>query len=210
MSYFKGLQLTKQGEQLLAKVNGNIGETLIFTRGEVGAGEINSEDEITYLTSLREKWGELLITEITRTGEKQDQVRIETQFTNADWEEAKILREIAIYAKGQNSPEVLFGYSNAFSKYDEIPVPQDNPQTFLIGITFKISSATKVDAIINLSGLVTIEKFNEELVKKVGNTLEINVGIGMKGGGNLKNNINIELEILTESEIEGLLTEYIK
>lgn len=166
MSYFKGLKLTRQGEQLLARVNGNIGETLTFTRGELGDGEISSEDEIYYITALKRKWGELAITEITRTGEDKTQVRIETQFTNAEWTEEKILREIAIYAKGRETSEILFGYSNAGVNFDKIPIPQDNPQAFLIGITFKISTATKVDATISFSGFVTIEKLGEELAKK--------------------------------------------
>lgn len=166
MSYFKGLKLTRQGEQLLAKVNGNIGEILTFTRGELGSGRIDSEDEVYYLTALKNKWGELAITEITRTGEDETQVRIETQFTNAEWTEEKILREIGIYAKGKESSEILFAYSNAGENYDKIPIPQDNPQSFLIGITFKISTATKVDATISFSGFVTIEKLEEELAKK--------------------------------------------
>lgn len=166
MSYFKGLKLTRQGEQLLAKVNGNIGEILTFTRGELGSGRIDSEDEVYYLTALKNKWGELAITEITRTGEVETQVRIETQFTNAEWTEEKILREIGIYAKGKESSEILFAYSNAGENYDKIPIPQDNPQSFLIGITFKISTATKVDATISFSGFVTIEKLEEELAKK--------------------------------------------
>ncbi|MFV0578137.1 MAG: hypothetical protein ACK5NU_05640, partial [Fusobacterium ulcerans] len=166
MSYFKGLKLTRQGEQLLTKVNGNIGETLTFTRGELGDGEISSEDEIYYLTDLKRKWGDLAITEIIRTGKDKTQVRIETQFTNAGWTEEKILREIAIYAKGRETPEILFGYSNAGVNFDKIPIPQDNPQAFLIGITFKITTATKVDATISFSGFVTIEKLGEELAKK--------------------------------------------
>ena len=36
----------------------------------------------------------------------------------------------------------------------------------MIGITFKISTATKVDATISFSGFVTIEKLEEELAKK--------------------------------------------
>jgi len=66
MSYFKGLKLTKLGETLLANINGNLNETLIFTSGEIGAGIINSDDEIRFLTTLKEKWKDLDIISIEK------------------------------------------------------------------------------------------------------------------------------------------------
>ena len=161
MSYFRGLKLTKRGEELLARVNGNINETITFTAGEIGAGEIESDDEIRFLSSLKDKWGDLTITDIKRTGEDKIIVRIETQFSNIGFTEEKILREIGLYAKGKESEPILFGYSNAYEKYDPVPLPEDNPQSFIIGLNFKVSSSTKIDAIISMGGFVTLERFED-------------------------------------------------
>ena len=161
MSYFRGLKLTKRGEELLARVNGNINETITFTAGEIGAGEIESDDEIRFLSSLKDKWGDLTITDIKRTGEDQTIVRIETQFSNIGFTEEKILREIGLYAKGKETEPILFGYSNAYEKFDPIPLPEDNPQSFIIGLNFKVSSSTKIDAIISMGGFVTLERFED-------------------------------------------------
>ena len=167
MSYFKGLKLTKLGETLLANINGNLNETLTFTSGEIGAGTINSDDEIRFLTSLKEKWKELDIISIEKDPNDETIIKLELQFSNIDLQETKIFREIGIYAKGNNSEPVLFAYSNAGENYDYIPLPQDNPQNFTIEIYFKITSNSKIDAIINMAGFVTIGKMVEFLKSKL-------------------------------------------
>lgn len=167
MSYFKGLKLTKLGETLLANINGNLNETLTFTSGEIGAGIINSDDEIRFLTTLKEKWKDLDIISIEKDEKDETIVKLELQFSNIDLKEAKIFREIGIYAKGNNGEPVLFAYSNAGENYDYIPLPQDNPQNFTIQINLKITSNSKIDAIINMAGFVTIGKMVEFLKSKL-------------------------------------------
>ena len=167
MSYFKGLKLTKLGETLLANINGNLNETLTFTSGEIGAGTINSDDEIRFLTTLKEKWKDLDIISIEKDEKDETIVKLELQFSNIDLKEAKIFREIGIYAKGNNGEPVLFAYSNAGKNYDYIPLPQDNPQNFTIEINLKITSNSKIDAIINMAGFVTIGKMVEFLKSKL-------------------------------------------
>ena len=167
MSYFKGLKLTKLGETLLANINGNLNETLTFTSGEIGAGTINGDDEIRFLTSLKEKWKDLDIISIEKDPSDETIVKLELQFSNIDLKEAKIFREIGIYAKGNNGEPILFAYSNAGENYDYIPLPQDNPQNFTIEINLKITSNSKIDAIINMAGFVTIGKMLEFLKNKL-------------------------------------------
>lgn len=106
MSYFPGLKLTKQGEQLLAKVNGNLNETITFKRAELGSGTIVSDDEIRFLTKLKEKWKDVSISDCKIIGEEQTQVQIELQFDNGDMEIEKIFREIGIYAAAKDGTEI--------------------------------------------------------------------------------------------------------
>ncbi len=167
MSCFNGLKLTKLGEILLANINGNLNETLTFTSGAVGAGAIRDDNEINSLTALKDKWKDLDILSIEKDEDDETIVKLELQFSNVDLQEAKLFREIGIYAKGNNGEPVLFAYSNAGENYDYVPLPKDNPQTFTIQINLKITSNSKIDAIINMAGFVTIGKMVEFLKSKL-------------------------------------------
>ena len=167
MSYFPGLKLTKAGEQLLAKVSGNLSETISFRKAELGSGTINSDDEIRFLTALKEKWKDVNISDCKIVGDEQTQVQIELQFDNAGINTNKIFRELGIYAAANDGREVLLAYSNAKENFDYIPAATDNPQSFVINILITITSNTKVNAQIDLNSYVTLRKFNEELAKKL-------------------------------------------
>lgn len=167
MSYFPGLKLTKAGEQLLAKVNGNLNETINFKRAELGSGVINTDDEIRFLTTLKEKWKDVNISDCKIVGTDKTQVQIELQFDNTDISTNKIFRELGIYAAANDGAEVLFAYSNAKENFDYIPAVTDNPQSFVINILITITSNTKVDAQIDLNSYVTLRKLQEELDKKL-------------------------------------------
>ncbi len=168
MSYFNGLKLTKKGEQLQAQVNGNLSKTLTFTRAKLGSGEISSEDEIRFLTNLKEEWGEASISNCTIKDETK--VAIELQFSNQNLSEDKIFRELALFAKTEDENEVLFAYANAGEKYDYIPLLKDSPHTFIITIHFTISSSAKVNALIDFNSYVRLETFEEAMKRKVNKT----------------------------------------
>ena len=170
MSYFKALKLTKKGEQLQAKVNGNLSETLVFTRAKLGAGTITSEDEIRFLTDIKEMWGTANVSSCKIEGEDKNRVALELQFSNAELVEDKIFREIGLFAKGNDNEEILYAYANAADKYDYIPLMKDSPHSFIIVISFIIASGTKIDANIDLNSYISLKKFNEEMAKKANKT----------------------------------------
>ncbi|WDA46841.1 hypothetical protein [Fusobacterium nucleatum] len=166
MSYFEGLKLTKKGEQLQAKINGNLSETLTFTKAKLGSGSITSNDEIRFLTDVKEEWGTANVASCKIQGDENNIVAIELQFSNAGLREDKIFREIGLYARGNEGDEILYAYANAGDKYDYIPLMKDSPHSFVIVIYFNITSGTKVDANIDLYSYITLQKFNEEMRKK--------------------------------------------
>ena len=170
MSYFKALKLTKKGEQLQAKVNGNLSETLVFTRAKLGAGTITSEDEIRFLTDIKEMWGTANVSSCKIEGEDKNRVALELQFSNAELVEDKIFREIGLFARGNDNEEILYAYANAADKYDYIPLMKDSPHSFIIVISFIIASGTKIDANIDLNSYISLKKFNEEMAKKANKT----------------------------------------
>lgn len=170
MSYFEGLKLTKKGEQLQAKINGNLSETLTFTKAKLGSGSITSNDEIRFLTDVKEVWGTANVTSCKIQGDEKNIVAIELQFSNAELREDKIFREIGLYAQGNEGEEILYAYANAGDKYDYIPLMKDSPHSFIIVIYFNITSGSKVDAKIDLHSYVSLQEFNEEMNKKVNKT----------------------------------------
>jgi len=170
MSYFEGLKLTKKGEQLQAKINGNLSETLTFTKAKLGNGSITSNDEIRFLTDVKEEWGTANVTSCKIQGDEKNIVAIELQFSNATLREDKIFREIGLYARGNEGEEILYAYANAGDKYDYIPLMKDSPHSFVIVIYFNITSGTKVDANIDLHSYITHQEFNEGMSKKVNKT----------------------------------------
>ena len=170
MSYFEGLKLTKKGEQLQAKINGNLSETLTFTKAKLGSGSITSNDEIRFLTDVKEEWGTANVSSCKIQGDEKNIVAIELQFSNANLREDKIFREIGLYARGNEGDEILYAYANAGDKYDYIPLMKDSPHSFVIVIYFNITSGTKVDANIDLHSYITLQEFNEGMSKKVNKT----------------------------------------
>lgn len=170
MSYFEGLKLTKKGEQLQAKINGNLSEILTFTKAKLGSGSISSNDEIRFLTDVKEEWGTANVASCKIQGDENNIVAIELQFSNAGLREDKIFREIGLYARGNEGDEILYAYANAGDKYDYIPLMKDSPHSFVIVIYFNITSGTKVDANIDLHSYITLQEFNEGMSKKVNKT----------------------------------------
>ena len=170
MSYFEGLKLTKKGEQLQAKINGNLSETLTFTKAKLGSGSITSNDEIRFLTDVKEEWGTANVASCKIQGDENNIVAIELQFSNAGLREDKIFREIGLYARGNEGDEILYAYANAGDKSDYIPLMKDSPHSFVIVIYFNITSGTKVDANIDLHSYITFQEFNEGMSKKVNKT----------------------------------------
>lgn len=186
MSYFKHLKLTKKGEQLQAKINGNLSETLTFTKAELGGGNIESEEEIRFLTSLKEKWGDAVISKCELQGEEKTMVSLELQFTNAELQENKVFRELGLYARGNDGEEVLYAYANAGENYDYIPLMKDSPHSFIITIYFTVSSGTKIDANIDLSGYVSLQTFKEKIKEIEKNLKEKEPKFEKKSGFNLE------------------------
>ena len=170
MSYFEGLKLTKKGEQLQAKINGNLSETLTFTKAKLGSGSITSNDEIRFLTDLKEEWGTANVTNCKIQGNEKNIVAIEVQFSNAELREDKIFREVGLYAQGNEGEEILYAYANAGDKYDYIPLMKDSPHSFVLVFYFNITSGSKVDAKIDLHSYITHQEFNEGMSKKVNKT----------------------------------------
>ena len=127
MSYFPKFKLTKAGEQLINRINGNLSEVLKITRVEIGSGTIANEDEIRFLTALKKKVIDAQISNHEVIEEERAKTVIEIQFTNKGFTFEVPFKEIGIFASGKDGKEILFLYTNAMDKYDNIPAENESP-----------------------------------------------------------------------------------
>ena len=169
MSYFPKFKLTK-GEQLINRINGNLSEVLKITRVEIGSGTIANEDEIRFLTALKKKVIDAQISNHEVIEEERAKTVIEIQFTNKGFTFEVPFKEIGIFASGKDGKEILFLYTNAMDKYDNIPAENENPHAIIIDVVIQVTTDAEIEAFIDLSAFVTIKNFNkykEEIEKRL-------------------------------------------
>ena len=170
MSYFPKFKLTKAGEQLINRINGNLSEVLKITRVEIGSGTIANEDEIRFLTALKKKVIDAQISNHEVIEEERAKMVIEIQFTNKGFTFEVPFKEIGIFASGKDGKEILFLYTNAMDKYDNIPAENENPHAIIIDVVIQVTTDAEIEAFIDLSAFVTIKNFNkykEEIEKRL-------------------------------------------
>lgn len=170
MSYFPKFKLTKAGEQLINRINGNLSEVLKITRVEIGSGTIANEDEIRFLTALKKKVIDAQISNHEVIEEERAKTVIEIQFTNKGFTFEVPFKEIGIFASGKDGKEILFLYTNAMDKYDNIPAENENPHAIIIDVVIQVTTDAEIEAFIDLSAFVTIKNFNkykEEIEKRL-------------------------------------------
>lgn len=170
MSYFPKFKLTKAGEQLINRINGNLSEVLKITRVEIGSGTIANEDEIRFLTALKKKVIDAQISNHEVIEEERAKTVIEIQFTNEGFTFEVPFKEIGIFASGKDGKEILFLYTNAMDKYDNIPAENENPHAIIIDVVIQVTTDAEIEAFIDLSAFVTIKNFNkykEEIEKRL-------------------------------------------
>ena len=108
MSYFPKFKLTKAGEQLINRINGNLSEVLKITRVEIGSGTIANEDEIRFLTALKKKVIDAQISNHEVIEEERAKTVIEIQFTNKGFTFEVPFKEIGIFASGKDGKKFYF------------------------------------------------------------------------------------------------------
>ena len=114
-----GMRLTQAGENILAK--GLLGKEIHFTRGAIGDGDFDYENERVFdLIEMRGEKMTLPIESVKRTGDGT--VTIMVHATNAEVYDGFCAREHAIFATDPDTgEEVLYAYRNVGTEYTFIP-----------------------------------------------------------------------------------------
>ena len=105
MAVFEGFILTKKGEELLRKAL--LGEKITFTNIKIGSGEAA---DIYNLESLVEEKATYPINQIKL---EKESVLLKTIFNNKENSEGYYIKEVGIFAKGEDNTEILYSYNKA-------------------------------------------------------------------------------------------------
>ncbi len=162
MAKYTGTVLTNKGKELLARAI--LGETIVFTKVEIGEGILSPGADKESLTSLVESFKILSITSTTNLPNGGYRIRI--SFNNKGFVDDTYLREVGVYARGEDGVEILYSYCNTDTP-NLIPNESSGIIESVEDIITYISSAATINAVIDESHVyATIKDLVEGLATK--------------------------------------------
>jgi len=161
MAKYTGNALTNLGKDLLARAIIG-GEVLTFTKVELGKGISTGTNE--ELTDLIDSFKVLPITSTAKL--EGGSYRVRTAFSNSGITEDTYLREIGVFARGEDGIEILYSYCNTATP-DLIPAEGAGVLERVEDVITYISNAANVNAVIDQSKVyATIKDLTEGLATK--------------------------------------------
>lgn len=181
MAKFNGFILTEKGRELLAK--GLAGETITFTKMAIGDG--------TSLTSEKERTA--LVNQITTlpilniNTKKNGTCEINALLTNKSVTTGFYIKELGIFAHGNDNIEILYAYNISTSPDFVPPFSADNVVEIEYVDTIIVDQVANVMAIIDPSITYITKKYADENYLVTSRLAEI---IGIEFGGNIQDTGN--------------------
>ena len=177
MAKFNGFILTEKGRELLAK--GLAGETITFTRMAIGDG--------TSLTSERERTE--LVNQITTLPilninvKRNGTCEINALLTNKSVTTGFYIKELGIFAHGNDNVEILYAYNISTSPDFVPPFSANNVVEIEYVDTIIVDQVANVTAVIDPSITYITKKYADENYLVSSKLAEI---LGLQFGGNIQ------------------------
>ena len=177
MAKFNGFILTEKGRELLAK--GLAGETITFTKMAIGDG--------TSLTSERERT--TLVNQITTlpilniNTKRNGTCEINALLTNKSVTTGFYIKELGIFAHGNDSVEILYAYNISISPDFVPPFSANNVVEIEYVDTIIVDQVANVTAVIDPSITYITKKYADENYLVSSRLAEI---LGLQFGGNIQ------------------------
>ena len=140
MAKFPSLTFTEKGTQMLVLAQNS--HTLTFVCGKLGSGTLFDSDNISQFSDLKSPKMTLPITKVDDGNAEKIILTFDT--SNTTLEEGFVSRELGIFARLDNGPEVLYAYSNAGSNYDYIPSKDTPSDENRLVVNLVVSSSANV------------------------------------------------------------------
>ena len=177
MAKFNGFILTEKGRELLAK--GLAGETITFTKMAIGDG--------TSLTSERERTA--LVNQITTlpilniNAKGNGTCEISALLTNKSVTTGFYIKELGIFAHGNNNVEILYAYNISTSPDFVPPFSANNVVEIEYVDTIIVDQVANITAVIDPSITYITKKYADENYLVSSRLAEI---LGLQFGGNIQ------------------------
>ena len=177
MAKFNGFILTEKGRELLAK--GLAGETITFTKMAIGDG--------TSLTSERERTA--LVNQITTLPilninvKRNGTCEINALLTNKSVTTGFYIKELGIFAHGNDNVEILYAYNISTSPDFVPPFSANNVVEIEYVDTIIVDQVANVTAVIDPSITYITKKYADENYLVSSKLTEI---LGLEFGGNIQ------------------------
>ena len=177
MAKFNGFILTEKGRELLAK--GLSGETITFTKMAIGDG--------TSLTSERERTS--LVNQITTLPilninvKRNGTCEINALLTNKSVTTGFYIKELGIFAHGNDNVEILYAYNISTSPDFVPPFSANNVVEIEYVDTIIVDQVANVTAVIDPSITYITKKYADENYLVSSRLAEI---LGLQFGGNIQ------------------------
>ena len=177
MAKFNGFILTEKGRELLAK--GLAGETITFTKMAIGDG--------TSLTSERERTE--LVNQITTlpilniNAKKNGTCEINALLTNKSVTTGFYIKELGIFAHGNDNVEILYAYNTSTSPDFVPPFSANNVVEIEYVDTIIVDQVANITAVIDPSITYITKKYADENYLVSSRLAEI---LGLQFGGNIQ------------------------
>lgn len=177
MAKFNGFILTEKGRELLAK--GLAGETITFTKMAIGDG--------TSLTPERERTA--LVNQITTLPilninvKRNGTCEINALLTNKTVSAGFYIKELGIFAHGNDNVEILYAYNVSTSPDFIPPFSANNVVEIEYVDTIIVDQATNVTAVIDPSITYITKKYADENYLVTSRLVEI---LGLEFGGKIQ------------------------
>ena len=177
MAKFNGFILTEKGRELLAK--GLVGETITFTKMAIGDG--------TSLTSERERTA--LVNQITTLPilninvKRNGTCEINALLTNKSVTTGFYIKELGIFAHGNDNVEILYAYNISTSPDFVPPFSANNVVEIEYVDTIIVDQVANVTAVIDPSITYITKKYADENYLVSSRLAEI---LGLQFGGNIQ------------------------
>lgn len=146
MAQYPKITLTNSGLNMIAESQG--GTELIFTKMNMGDGEISEGEDIKALADVKHAMLSVPLQGFLNQG--KGQVRLRFAVSNERLETGFFAREIGVYAKlGESGAEQLYAYTNAGNKTDYIPDKSVPLESQIMDLYIIVGNAEQVSAVLD-------------------------------------------------------------
>lgn len=170
----EGTVITTKGMQLISKLLAS-GQTLKFTKIEIGSGHAEEETDLESLTQLVSYERDGYIAKCFPSPDK-NMASVVCQVSSIGTVEGFVATEAGLYAEDPDEGEILYAYLDMWDDPQYIYAESNSISKFFeITMSVVISKVENITAVISPYSMISREEF-DELIEKINNKGTVTIG----------------------------------